>query len=311
MPDGSPWPRVSIVTPSFNQGQFLEETIRSVLLQGYPNLEYLVIDGGSTDDSTRTIQRYEPWLTYWVSEKDRGQANAINKGFALCSGELAGWINSDDLLLPGALANLGIAFQRSLDTILLGDVINFLDRGKWTKYIPQRDVTFENLFLGWRVPVWHQPGTYVSISLIKQVGILDETLRYAFDWDWMFRLVRIASVVYLHKPIAKFRLHENAKTTAQVPAAMSEIMTVLQRYWDYVDLDKKWIQANYEIAYARHCLNIRYLDRRKALAHLLSGLRLFPRLALSVTCFYLLLRSVLPFQILQKAQKLRDGKSLS
>ena len=88
MPDGSDWPRISVVTPSYNQGEFIEETIRSVLLQGYPNLEYIIIDGGSTDNSVEIIKKYEPWLTYWVSEKDRGQSHAINKGFKHAAGEI-------------------------------------------------------------------------------------------------------------------------------------------------------------------------------------------------------------------------------
>ena len=91
-PDGSAWPRISIVTPSYNQGQFIEETIRSILLQGYPDLEYIIIDGGSTDQSVEIIRKYEPWLTYWVSEKDRGQSHAINKGFERASGEIRGYI---------------------------------------------------------------------------------------------------------------------------------------------------------------------------------------------------------------------------
>jgi glycosyltransferase involved in cell wall biosynthesis len=101
--NGQPWPRISIVTPSFNQGQFLEETIRSILLQGYPNLEYVIMDGGSTDDSVEIIRKYQEHLSFWVSEKDAGQSDAINKGFARCSGELLNWINSDDVLMLGAL----------------------------------------------------------------------------------------------------------------------------------------------------------------------------------------------------------------
>ena len=92
------WPRISIVTPSFNQGRFIEETIRSVLLQGYPNLEYFVIDGGSTDNSVEVIKKYSPWLTYWVSEPDRGQSDAINRGLKMASGDFATWINSDESL---------------------------------------------------------------------------------------------------------------------------------------------------------------------------------------------------------------------
>ncbi|MGB5971795.1 MAG: glycosyltransferase, partial [Nodosilinea sp.] len=109
MPDGSEWPRVSIVTPSYNQGQFLEETIRSVLLQRYPNLEYIVIDGGSTDNSAEIIEKYQSCITYWVSEKDNGQAHAINKGLKISTGSILGWINSDDLYVKGTLRKIAQA----------------------------------------------------------------------------------------------------------------------------------------------------------------------------------------------------------
>jgi len=104
------WPKISIVTPSFNQGAYLEKTIRSVLLQGYPNLEYIIIDGGSTDQSVETVKKYEPWNFLWVSENDRGQSHAINKGLEKASGELLGWLNSDDYFLPGALFTLAAAY---------------------------------------------------------------------------------------------------------------------------------------------------------------------------------------------------------
>ncbi|MDO8303698.1 MAG: glycosyltransferase, partial [Sedimentisphaerales bacterium] len=100
-------PRICIVTPSFNQGEFLEETIRSVLLQGYLNLEYIIMDGGSTDNSVEIIKKYSPWLAYWTSQKDNGQADAIYRGFEKASAEYIGWVNSDDMLLPDALFNFG------------------------------------------------------------------------------------------------------------------------------------------------------------------------------------------------------------
>src|SRR5262245_42362169 len=102
-PDGGEWPRIAIVTPSFNQGQFIEETLRSVLLQGYPNLEYRVLDGGSTDQTIEILKRYEPWLTSWTSGRDAGQSDAINRGFAQSRFRIGTWLNSDDLLQPGAL----------------------------------------------------------------------------------------------------------------------------------------------------------------------------------------------------------------
>src|SRR5262249_30682863 len=118
-PDGSPWPRLSIITPSYNQGQFIEETIRSVLLQGYPDLEYMIIDGGSTDNTVEIIRKYDPWLEYWVSERDRGQSHAINKGFRRSSGALLGWLNSDDVLLPNALATVATALGSPEQRVLI------------------------------------------------------------------------------------------------------------------------------------------------------------------------------------------------
>lgn len=122
--DGSAWPRISIVTPNYNYGHYLEETIRSVLLQGYPHLEYIVIDGGSTDNSVEIIKKYEPWLTYWVSEKDEGQATAINKGFRQASGDILAWLNSDDLLLPNCLEIVAKEMLKRPDVgLLYGDRI--------------------------------------------------------------------------------------------------------------------------------------------------------------------------------------------
>jgi glycosyltransferase involved in cell wall biosynthesis len=123
--DGRPWPLISIVTPSYNQEEFIEETIRSILLQGYPNLEYVIIDGGSHDRSVEIMIKYHTWLTGWISEHDKGQPNAINKGFRLVSGEIWQWINSDDILLLGALGRIGRSYTG--DALIAGNVVNFWD----------------------------------------------------------------------------------------------------------------------------------------------------------------------------------------
>ena len=123
-------PRISIVTPSYNQGRFIEETIQSVLGQGYPNVEYIIIDGGSTDNTVEIIRKYAKHLTYWVSEPDRGQSHAINKGLARCTGDLFGWINSDDVLMPGALEVVAEAWRRRPGRIISGATSIFDEHGQ-------------------------------------------------------------------------------------------------------------------------------------------------------------------------------------
>lgn len=127
MPNGLPWPKVSITTPSYNQGCFIEETIRSVLLQNYPNLEYAICDGGSSDETVEILEKYSPWLSFWQSKKDQGQGHAINLGFSIASGDYFGWINSDDFYLPNCFQKVANYFcKHSLDFVY-GDALNFSD----------------------------------------------------------------------------------------------------------------------------------------------------------------------------------------
>jgi hypothetical protein len=275
MPDGQAWPRLSIVTPSYNQGQYIEETIRSVLLQGYPNLEYMVIDGGSSDASADIIRKYEPWLTYWVSEPDRGQAHAINKGFDRCTGAVIGWINSDDILLPKATESIASAFVSHPCEILFGQVINSFDYFGFGQLMRPRNITFETAVQPWRYDMfWHQPGLYVPRGLSLQVGSLDEDLRYTFDWDWLCRLLQLAPVYYLDRPLARFRYHAASKTVAEMRQWLPEEAIVARRYWPQVKgLDQRFAEAGLQLHMASVYLRLNNWDRAKGLQHLSNALK--------------------------------------
>lgn len=187
MPDGRPWPKISIVTPSYNQGNFIEETIRSVLLQGYPDVEYIIIDGGSTDKSVKIIKKYESWLGYWVSESDRGQSHAINKAFQRASGDIMAWINSDDCYLKNSLKLVAKKF-------IVNKNINFL-HGCGCKVNPDKSVVGKyspNFGIGmclWTRFTYFQPSTFWCKSLwIDSGGYVREDLNYCMDRELWIRM---------------------------------------------------------------------------------------------------------------------------
>ena len=205
---GRPWPKISIVTPSFNQGQFIEETIRSILLQGYPNLEYFVIDGDSTDNSVEIIKKYEPWLTFWESQPDRGQAHAINKGLRLCTGDIFNWLNSDDLLEPGSLRSIEKLIENH--DILTGACVNFDHNGETQEILTGR-LTLRSLIRG--TDDYHQPAIWLSLPTVRECGYLNETMYFYFDWEFYIRLLASrARVRYTPNLLARFRLHCSSKT---------------------------------------------------------------------------------------------------
>ncbi|HAM51184.1 MAG TPA: glycosyltransferase [Nitrospiraceae bacterium] len=213
MPNGKPWPKISIVTPSYNQGLYLEETIRSVLLQNYPNLEYIVMDGGSTDNSVEIIKKYEPWLTYWVSEKDAGQADAIHRGFSRANGDVIGWLNSDDYLLSGALGKVGRSFAADLDLeFVVGGGIVVDDLGNLLrKYysFPQNATSL--LAIG---QFFLQMSSFWSRETYQAVGGIDIFLRFCFDYDFFIRLAQRKTPGRLDSLLAAFRIHDRSKTSS-------------------------------------------------------------------------------------------------
>lgn len=227
MPDGQPWPKISVVTPSFNQGEYLEETLRSVLLQGYPNLEYIVIDGGSSDASAAIIERYRPWLAYAVSEPDKGQADAIAKGLSHATGDLFNWINSDDYLMPGALAQIAQSFVMTQADVVAAVCEDFGQGAN--KLIANAGLTLEGLMVWQAGTVYHQPACWLRRQALVDCGGIDTSLHYVFDWEMTLRyLRRYPRVHYLAATVARFRLHSESKTVSQQDAFEAE----RQRCWN-------------------------------------------------------------------------------
>ncbi len=253
---GAPWPRISVVTPSYNQGQFIEATIRSVLLQGYPNLEYIVIDGGSTDESVEIIHRYAPWLAFWVSEPDRGQANAINKGFACATGEILAWLNSDDLYHPEALRSVGEAARANLQGMLFYGDSTLIDADAATlggKSLTQ--FSLKRLLKGQNMS---QPATFWRRCVLERLGGLDETLHYGLDFEFFLRIWSHYTLkekldhpfVHIPRVLASTRRWEGTKSLSQAARFGKEYQGVLDRFFQQPDLPPE-IQELRRFAYSR------------------------------------------------------------
>ena len=224
-------PRFSIVTPSFNQARYLEATIKSVLSQDYPNLEYFIFDGGSNDGSVEIIRRYAPSLTYWESEKDGGQSDAIAKGFNRATGTLLNWLNSDDMLAPEALWQIAKLHRSDPDAgIYAAAVENFREVGETSireKVVPANLDLESLLFLSGRPVRRHQPGIFFSRTLYERAGSVDHRFHYCMDYDVHARLLLAGGrVTYGDTVVAYFRQHETAKTSI----AMLNTSHIVQEY---------------------------------------------------------------------------------
>ncbi len=216
---------VSIVTPSFNQASFLEETIRSVLEQDYPEIEYFIIDGGSTDGSVEIIQRYAHRLAGWVSEPDKGQTDAINKGFERCKGEVLAWLNSDDTYQPGAVREVVAFLQANPDVGMVYGDSNYINQdGQTLGRFPAAQTDYRRLRQGYvHIP---QQASFFRASLWEQVGPLDPSFYFAMDYDLWVRLARISELRYHPKLWANFRLHSQGKTVAADDRCWPEMLRI-------------------------------------------------------------------------------------
>ena len=220
-------PRITIVTPSFNQAGFLERTIRSVLSQDYPNLEYIIVDGGSTDGSVEIIRRYADRLTWWCSEPDKGQTNAINKGLRRATGEWVAWQNSDDIYYPGAIHDLARMIRRYPKAgLIIGDIMLVDENDR-----PLRDVRYvkptykallaEGMVLTNQAAFWRR-------DLHEDIGLLREDLNYSFDYEWFLRLTQKSDAEHCNRIWGALRLHDETKTSTRADRFIEERRMILE-----------------------------------------------------------------------------------
>jgi glycosyltransferase involved in cell wall biosynthesis len=239
------WPKISIVTPSFNQGAYIERTILSILNQNYPNIEYIIIDGGSVDNTVEIIEKYSDKISYWVSEKDSGQSNAINKGFRISSGEIVAWLNSDDFYTAGILKKIATIFlENEKANIISCQTIRIDESGNFIRQADVPSTSFNDIFFwNYHLP---QPGTFFKKKLIEKVNYLDENLHFSMDYDLWFKFAKETDFLIREEIAAIELLHSKTKNLDKKNEMNIKIehLFVQMRHADSDALMKKLIEHN-------------------------------------------------------------------
>jgi glycosyltransferase involved in cell wall biosynthesis len=221
--------KISIVTPSYNQAKFLEQTMESVLSQGYPNLEYIVMDGGSTDGSVDIIRRYEKHLAYWASEKDRGAADAIARGLQRATGTIMAYLNSDDVYLPGALKAIAESMSDPDVDVAYGNLYWIDSDGRILG--EQRQTPFKTFGYLYGGSTLQQPATFWKRELYLNCGGMTPSFRFAFDTDLFFRFaLRPARFRHINQFVASFRIHPQSKSSNDVAICSKELAQLREKY---------------------------------------------------------------------------------
>jgi glycosyltransferase involved in cell wall biosynthesis len=227
-------PRISVITPSLNQAAFLEQTIQSVISQGYPNLEYFVMDGGSTDGTIPLLKKYKASIQ-WVSKKDGGQSDAINKGFKIATGEILGFLNSDDVYEPGALFAVGEYFRRHPRAQWVSGKCRIIDsKGKEIR----RFITlYKNIWLSLHSPIVldvinyiSQPATFWRREVSRTIGEFDQSLTHAMEYDFWLRAAQRFSLCVVPQNLARFRMHPASKAGSSARAQFDAELAIARRY---------------------------------------------------------------------------------
>jgi glycosyltransferase involved in cell wall biosynthesis len=229
------FPLVSIVTPSYNQAQFLELTIRSVIEQDYPRIEYIVVDGGSTDGSVDIIKKYADRFAWWVSEKDSGQAEAINKGLRRAQGEIVAWLNSDDTFLPGAVSAAVKMFEQNPQAgLVYGDVLAVDEKGHAINLLRYEDWGLKGLM---EFRIIGQPSVFMRRRVLEQAGLLDPSYHFLLDHQLWLRMAQIAGMHYFRQTLSEARYHSAAKNVARAAEYGDDIRRIVD-----------WMQLQPELA---------------------------------------------------------------
>lgn len=266
--------KISVVIPSFQTGRFIEETIRSIVTQEGATVELIIIDGGSTDATLDIIRKYESQIAYWVSEPDRGQGDAINKGLRHATGDVVTWFGADDIYVEGIFAAVHEAWKKNPRAIYAAPVANFYSRGREILLRPH-DLTLENVVQYWqRRSLWHDPGLFWSRAVIETVGEIDVSLHYSFDYDYIIRALQHFEVEYVDHVAAGFRLHGDSKSISQSEKMMRETAVVSQRYWPLLkNVDREGFERSEHTARVRRGASHLIRGKRDGFALIGRGLR--------------------------------------